>query len=67
MGFPSFGLFNTNQSRLTIVQGYQSADELVVILWYFASGDYKRYAFEKYQQIFDKEIRPKMNEKLGLE
>ena len=67
MGFPSFGLFNTNQSRLTIVQGYQSADDLVVILWYFASGDYKRYAFEKYQQIFDKEIRPKMNEKLGLE
>ena len=66
MGFPSFGLFNSDHSKLTIIQGYQSADDLVIILWYFASGDYKHYAFEKYQQIFDKEIRPTMNNKLGL-
>ena len=67
IGFPSFALFNSDQTRLTIIQGYQSADDLVVILWYFASGDHKRYAFEKYQQIFDKEIRPKMNATLGLD
>lgn len=66
MGFPSFGLFNSDQSKLTIIQGYQSADDFTVILWYFASGDHKRYAFEKYQKIFDKEIRPAMNAKLGL-
>jgi thioredoxin-related protein len=66
MGFPSFGLFNSNQSKLTIIQGYQSADDFIVALWYFASGDYNRYAFEKYQKIFDKEIRPSMNAKLGL-
>ena len=34
---------------------------------FFASGDNKRYPFEKYQQIFDKEIRPGMNEKLGIQ
>ena len=46
---------------------HEYADDLVIILWYFASGDHKRYAFEKYQQIFDKEIRPKMNATLGLD
>ena len=66
MGFPSFGIFNSNQAKLTIIQGYQPADDLVVILWYFASGDYNRYAYDKYLKIFDKEIRPTMNAKLGL-
>ena len=67
MGFPSFGLFKTDQAQLTVIQGYQSANDLIVILWYFASGDNKRYPFDKYQQIFDKEIRPGMNEKLASE
>ena len=67
MGFPSFGIFKTDQAQITVIQGYQSANDLVVILWYFASGDNKRYAFDKYQQIFDKEIRPVMNEKLASE
>ena len=67
MGFPSFVLFKSDQSQLTIIQGYQSASDMVMMLWYFASGDNKRYPFEKYQQIFDKEIRPSMNEKLGIQ
>jgi len=66
MGFPSFALFNSDQSKLTIIQGYQTADDLVVMLWYFASGDNRRYPFDKYHKIFDKEIRPVMNQKLGL-
>ena len=66
MGFPSFGIFGTDQKRITIIQGYQSASDLVMMLWYFASGDNKKYPFDKYQQIFDKEIRPTMNAKLGL-
>ena len=66
IGFPSFVIFNSDQTKLTIIQGYQSADDFIVVLWYFASGDYNRYAFEKYQKIFDKEIRPSMNAKLGL-
>lgn len=66
MGFPSFGIFKANQKQITVVQGYQSAADFVIILWYFASGDNTRYAFEKYQQIFDKEIRPTMNQKLGI-
>ena len=66
MGFPSFGLFNSNQSKLTIIQGYQPADELIMALWYFASGDNKRYSYDSYRKIFNKEIRPSMNKKLGL-
>lgn len=66
MGFPSFGIFSSDQSRITILQGYQNANDLIIVLWYFASGDYKHYAFDKYSQIFDKEIRPTMNAKLGI-
>ena len=67
MGFPSFGIFASDQKRLTIIQGYQSADDLVMALWFFASGDYRHYSFDKYRQIFNKEIRPTMTAKLGLE
>jgi thioredoxin-related protein len=66
MGFPSFALFNSDQSKLTIIQGYQTADDFIVMLWYFASGDNRRYPFDKYQKIFNKEIRPVMNQKLGI-
>ncbi|MBO4600610.1 MAG: DUF255 domain-containing protein [Bacteroidales bacterium] len=67
MGFPSFGLFKSDQTQLTVIQGYQHPKDLVMMLWYFASGDNKRYTFDKYQQIFDKEIRPIMEEKLAKE
>lgn len=66
MGFPSYVFFSPNQTKVSMVQGYQSAEDMVVILWYYASGDYKKYAFDKYRQIFDKTIRPTMNAKLGI-
>ncbi|MCQ2295169.1 MAG: DUF255 domain-containing protein [Bacteroidales bacterium] len=66
MGFPSFGIFKSNQQLITVVQGYQTAEDFAIILWYYASGDNARYPFEKYMQIFDKEIRPVMNKKLGI-
>ena len=66
IGFPSFVIFNTDQTKLTIIQGYQPADELIMALWYFASGDNKRYSYDSYRKIFNKEIRPTMNKKLGL-
>ncbi len=64
LGFPSFVIYSKNQSTLNIIQGYQPAEDLVKILWYFASGDYNKYNYEKYQTIFDKEIRPKMEASL---
>lgn len=67
MGFPSFGIFKSDQQQLTVIQGYYSADDFIVALWYFASGDNKRYSWGKYQTIFDKEIRPVMNRKLGID
>lgn len=67
IGFPSFGFFGKDQSALTIVQGFQTADEFIVILWYFASGDNNRYRFDRYRTIFDKEIRPVMERTLNLD
>lgn len=66
MGFPSFGIFTSDKSLQNIIQGYQTSDELIPILWYFASGDYKKYTFDTYLRIFAKEIQPEMNHQLGL-
>lgn len=65
MGFPSFVFCSSDKSLLTIAQGYQTADELIMVLWYFASGDSKKYPYETYQRIFDKEIKPEMERALN--
>ena len=67
IGFPSFAFFKIDQSPLTIVQGYHTADEFIMILWYLASGDNERYSFDRYRAIFDKEIRPTMNRTLNID
>ena len=66
MGFPSFAIFGPDRKLLTVVPGYSNAADFTVILWYFASGDYEKYPFEKYQAIFDTQIRPSMEKALGL-
>ena len=65
IGFPSFAFFTSDQNLLTAVPGYYKADQFVVILWYFASGDYKKYNFERYNEIFDKQIKPIMEKELS--
>ena len=66
MGFPSFAIFGPDRKLMTVVPGYSNAADFTVILWYFASGDYEKYPFEKYQAIFDTQIRPSMEKALGL-
>ena len=64
MGFPTFVLFKADQSPIQAIPGFYSAHDFVIILWYFASGDCDKYPFDRYQQIFDKEIRPVMEKEL---
>ena len=66
IGYPSFAIFGPEQNLVTILQGYQSAYDFSMALWYIASGDNMRYTFENYQRIFDQEIKPAMMKKLGL-
>lgn len=63
-GYPSFALVKADGSVLQTIPGYSTAKEFTVILWYFANGDYNRYAFDRYQKIFDKDIRPAMDKAL---
>lgn len=63
-GYPTFVLFRADGSLMQAIPGFIPANDFVVILWYFASGDYNRYPFDRYQKIFDKEIRPTMNKQL---
>ena len=65
MGFPTFALFNSNRRLMQSIPGFYPAKDFTVILWYFASGDCDKYPFERYSQIFDKEIRPVMEKTLA--
>lgn len=64
IGFPSFAIFRADGTLLTVVPGFYPPREFAVILWYFASGDNAKYPYEKYMQIFDKEIYPVMEKAL---
>lgn len=66
IGFPSFGVFDASRNRVTILQGYMSASEFAITLWYIASGDYKNYEFEQYKTHFDEKFRGNMNKALGI-
>jgi len=64
IGFPTFVLFSADQSAIQAIPGFYNAHDFVIVLWYFASGDCDKYPFERYQQVFDKEIRPIMEKEL---
>lgn len=64
MSYPSFVVLNEDFSALTILPGYREAREFEKILWYFCSNDYSKYTYEKYGEIYEKEIRPEMLKKL---
>lgn len=64
IGYPSFAIFNADKQLLQVIPGYVKADEFAQILWYFASGAYTRYPYERYLQAYDKEIKPDMLKQL---
>ena len=63
-GYPTFVLYRADGTPLQAIPGFYPPKDFVVVLWYFVSGDFKRYSYEQYQQIFDKEIRPAMEKTL---
>ena len=63
-GYPSFVLYRPDGTPIQAIPGFYPAKDFVVILWYFASGDCDRYPFDRYQKIFDQEIRPTMEKQL---
>ena len=63
-GYPTFVLIKADGTPLQAIPGFYSAKDFTVVLWYFASGDCDKYPFERYQKIFDKEIRPTMEKAL---
>lgn len=64
LGFPSFVIYDKTQANVMLLEGYQPVEDLTIVLWYYASGDHRKYSFEKYKTIFDKDIRPVMNASL---
>ena len=63
-GYPTAALYRADGTPFQSIPGYIPAKEFIVILWYFASGDYERYPYDRYAKIFDKEIRPVMEKEL---
>ena len=41
-----------------------SPDDFLVVLWYFASGDYREYTYDDYMKVFAKEKKPVMEKAL---
>ena len=64
IGFPSFAIFRADGTLLTVIPGFYPPKDFTAVLWYFASGDNAKYSYDKYMQIFDKEIRPEMEKAL---
>ncbi|MBR1792615.1 MAG: thioredoxin fold domain-containing protein [Bacteroidales bacterium] len=64
IGFPSFVIYDSSQSIIMLIEGYQTAEDLTMLLWYYASGDYHKFSYEKYKTIFEKDIRPIMTASL---
>lgn len=64
-GYPTFVLYQSDGTAFQAIPGFYDAASFTVVLWYFASGDYNRHPFDRYQQIFDKEIRPQMEKALA--
>lgn len=63
-GYPTFVLYRADGTPIQAIPGFSAANEFIVILWYFASGDCDKYPFDRYCKIFDKEIRPLMEKEL---
>ena len=63
-GYPTFVICTADGKALQSIPGFMSAKDFTVVLWYLASGDYKRYSYEQYQKIFNKDIRPTMEKAL---
>ena len=63
-GYPTAALYRADGTPFQSIPGYIPAKEFIVIFWYFASGDYERYPYDRYAKIFDKEIRPVMEKEL---
>ena len=64
-GYPTFVLYKADGSMLQAVPGYYPPSQFVMVLWYFASGDCDKYPFDRYQKIFDTEIRPTMEKAIN--
>lgn len=65
VAYPSFALFSQDQHLIQIFQGYYSAYDFSMMLWYIVSNANVRYTWEQYQQIFDAQIKPEMMKQLG--
>lgn len=64
-GYPTYVLYRADGTALQAIPGFYPPKDFIVVLWYFASGDHQRYPFDRYQQIFDKDIRPQMDKALN--
>lgn len=67
LSYPSFAFLDAQFTPMTPpVQGYQTAEDLAVMLAYVGRDEYAAYDFEEYKKIFRSEILPKIREDVEL-
>jgi thioredoxin-related protein len=50
---------------INVLPGYFPPKDFVMVLWYFVNDNYKKYPFEDFRDVFESQLRPKMNKLLG--
>lgn len=65
ISFPTTVVLDKNMNVINVLPGYFPPKDFVMILWYFVNDNYKKYPFENFRDVFETQIRPKMNKDLG--
>lgn len=65
ISYPTTVVLDKHMNVINVLPGYFSPKDFVKVLWYFVNDNYKKYPFENYNDVFESQIRPKMNKDLG--
>ena len=65
ISFPTTVVLDKQMNVINVLPGYFPPKDFVMILWYFVNDNYRKYPFEDFRDVFEKQIRPKMNKDLG--
>ncbi len=65
VSYPTTVVLDKQMNVINVLPGYFPPKDFVMVLWYFVNDNYKKYPFEDFRDVFESQLRPKMNKLLG--
>lgn len=65
ISYPTTVVLDKQMNVINVLPGYFPPKDFVMVLWYFVNDNYKKYPFEDFRDVFESQLRPKMNKLLG--